>query len=122
MNGNNKIDKTKRDISILKKIAKYGEEIAETHKKFGDTIENFKADRDYFKSITMSLLQTGELANHLSNEFRQRYSDIPFHAIISLRNIVAHGYDSLEYEKVWIISHENIPALHARCLEILAEI
>jgi len=116
------MDKTKRDISLLKKIVKHCEEIAETHTQFGDRHELFRSDKPYFKSVTMDLLQIGELANHLSKDFRQKYQDIQFTQIIGLRNIVAHGYGRLTAETVWDISHNDTPSLRARCLEILSEI
>jgi len=115
------MDRAKRDIFILKKIAKYCEEIAETHNNFGNAYENFQNNKDYFKSVAMSLLQIGELANHLSKNFQKKYYDIPFGLIIGLRNIVVHGYGKLKTETLWKISQEDAPALQNRCLEILAE-
>jgi len=115
------MDKIKKDLSILEHIIKYCEEIEETHTKFGDKFDNFKDDKDYFKSISMSLLQIGELANHLSKKFQEKYKSIPYSGIISLRNIVAHGYGKLKAESIWQISHENTPELQKQCLEILKE-
>ncbi|MDR0306610.1 MAG: DUF86 domain-containing protein [Chitinispirillales bacterium] len=113
------MDKTKRNLSALEHIVKYCEEIEETHKKFGDKLETLKEDKDYFKSVTMSLFQIGELANHLSESFMNKYSDVPWKVIIGLRNIIAHGYGSLVYERVWDTSHEDAPILQKRCLEII---
>jgi len=116
------MDRNKRDISLFKKIEKFCEEIDETHKNFGNTLNNFNENKDYFKSVTMSLLQIGELANHLSKEFKEKYNDIPYSLIVGLRNIVAHGYGSLDQKNVWDISQEYVPLLQARCHEILSEI
>jgi len=116
------MDKTKRNILLLEKIAKHCEEIAETHAEFGDSYELFRLNKPYFKAMAMDLLQIGELANHLSKDFIKKYSDIPFPAIIALRNIVVHGYGLLDKESMWNTSHHKTPALHTRCLEILAEI
>ena len=115
------MDRAKRDIFILKKNAKYCEEIAEAHKYFGNSLEEFQNNQHYFKSVAMSLLQIGELANHLSKDFQKKHKDIEYAAIIGLRNIVAHGYDSLDWQKIWKISQEDAPALQNQCLEILAE-
>jgi len=115
------MDKTTRDILLLKKIAKHCREIAETHTEFGDRRELFRSDKPYFKSVSMDLLQIGKLAKHLSKDFRQKHKDIPFTQIIGLRNIVAHGYGKLTAETVWNISHDDTPLLHARCIEIAKE-
>ena len=116
------MDKIERDISILKHIVKHCKELAETHTEFGDNYETFQKDKPYFKAIAMDLLQIGELANHLSKDFQEKYTDIPYSRIISLRNIVAHGYGRLDIESMWQVSHENTPTLQKRCQEILAEI
>jgi uncharacterized protein with HEPN domain len=116
------MDKIKRDISLLKHIKKHCSEIAETHKEFEDNYETFKETKSYFKSIAMDLLQIGELANHLSKEFQEKYKNIPYSAIISLRNIVAHGYGRLDIESMWATSHEDTPALQKQCEKILTEI
>ena len=116
------MDKTKRDISLLQKIAKHCREIAETHTEFGNRRELFQSDKPYFKSVSMDLLQIGELANHLSNDFLQKHENIPFPQIIGLRNIVAHGYGKLTADTVWSISHLDTSLLHTRCLELLSEI
>ena len=85
----------KRDISLLQKIAKHCREIAETHTEFGNRRELFQSDKPYFKSVSMDLLQIGELANHLSNDFLQKHENIPFPQIIGLRNIVHTDMENL---------------------------
>jgi uncharacterized protein with HEPN domain len=115
------MDRTQRDISILEHIIEYCEEIPQIHKDFGNTYETFKTNKHYFKSVAMNLLQIGELANHLSKEFQKKYSSIPYSSIISLRNIIVHGYGNLEYETIWDASHEDIPQLQKQCFEIISE-
>ena len=116
------MDKQTKNIDLLKHIIKYCEETAETINKFGDSFDKFKEDKDYFKSISMSLLQIGELANHLSKKFTEKYSDISWAKIVGLRNIIVHGYGILETETIWEVSREYAPALQKRCQEILKEI
>jgi len=89
------MDRTKRDVSLLKKIVKFCEEIEETHEKFGNTLNNFNGNKDYFKSVAMSLLQIGELVNHLSKEFRGKYNDVPYSLIVGLRNFGENLFDRL---------------------------
>ena len=115
------MDKQAKNIDLLEHIARYCEEISQTHTAFGDSFEKFKGNKDYFKSISMSLLQIGELANHLSKDFQKKYADLPYSAMISLRNIIVHGYGILETKKIWDTSHQDTPALQIRCLEILKE-
>ena len=58
-----------RDISILKHMLRYCNEIEKTINRFGNNIEMFKNDNDYKDSLSMKIFQIGELANHLTDEF-----------------------------------------------------
>ena len=77
-------------------------------------------DKDYFNSACMSLLQIGELASHLTEEFAQTHADIPWRNIIGLRNVVVHGYGQLDSEIVWATIIDDIPELDLKCKKIIA--
>lgn len=49
------------NIQRVKHIKVYCEEIAETVNRFGAEYDIFSADKDYVKSISMSIIQIGEL-------------------------------------------------------------
>ncbi|MCM1058023.1 MAG: DUF86 domain-containing protein [Firmicutes bacterium] len=111
-----------RDKSILAKIMGYCLEIRDTH-------EYFKQDKALFinescgfiyrNSITMPILQIGELAKMLSEEFLDEYTEIPWKMITRMRDIVAHHYGSLDYEIVWNTSVSDIPNLFQEIEKIL---
>ena len=44
----------------------------------------------------------GEGARRLSQELRNRYPEIPWSAIIGMRNIVVHDYFGIDLEEVWL--------------------
>ena len=60
----------------------------------------------------MSLLQIGELANHLTQDFTAAHTQIPWRRIIGLRNVVVHGYGQLDTEAVWATVTDDIPELY----------
>ena len=115
------MDRTKRDIPLLEHIAKYCGEIADEHKYFGGNYEKFQSDKPYFKSVAMDLLQIGELANHLSKELIKKYNKVVWEKIIGLRNIIVHGYGSLQFKKIWDTSHEDATELQKYYLKIISE-
>ena len=115
------MDKTEKNISVLEHIIKWCAEIPELHKEFNDSYDTFKAGGSYFKSVAMNLLQIGELINNLSKDFQEKYSHIPYAGIVSLRNVIAHGYGTLEAEKLWIISHKDTIELQKQCTNIISE-
>ena len=59
----------------------------------------------------LHLLQIGELATGLSDDFRVQHNSIPWKGIIGLRNIIAHRYGSLNLNRIWDILTNEIPSL-----------
>jgi len=107
-----------RDTRIIKHIIEHIENALNTQKRFGNDIKVFVADKDYFNSVCMSLLQIGELAHHLTTEFTAKHADIPWRNIIGLRNVVVHGYGQLDAETVWATLTDDIPELYQKCKAI----
>lgn len=112
----------KRDIEILKKIIKYCEEIFQTQKYFGNNYDIFENNFIYQNAISMSILQIGELSNHLSNNFRETYHIIPWRNIIGIRNFMAHEYGNLDTNIIWSTILKDIPELYKNCLKIIKKI
>ena len=68
---------SERDRSILRHIISYCEDIEKANERFGNSLEAFKADKDYRNSCAMCILQIGELGGHLSLEFRAAHREMP---------------------------------------------
>lgn len=111
-----------RDKAVINKIIGYCDEIELTHQYFENNKELFFNKRDgfvYRNSITMPILQIGELSKNLSENFRKTYQDIPWREITGMRDIFAHHYGSLDYDIVWSTSKQDIPDLKDRFLMII---
>ena len=113
-----------RDKTILIKIIDYCLEIKDTHDYFKQDKELFINEKHgfiYRNSITMPILQIGELSKMLSTEFLNEYTKIPWKMIMRMRDIVAHHYGSLDYEIVWNTSIVDISELYLGIEDILKE-
>lgn len=110
-----------RNISILKHIVAYCEQIEETIQRFGKDYEIFSTDAIYRNAAAMCVLQIGELAGKLTDAFRAEHSGAPWRQIRGMRNIVAHSYGTVDPEITWEILTEDIPELKAYCSRILAQ-
>lgn len=111
-----------RDKLILLKIMDYCLEIKNTHDYFKQDKELFMNEKTgfiYRNSITMPILQIGELSKMLSVEFLNEYTKIPWKMIMKMRDIVAHHYGSLDYDIAWNTSISDIPELYLGIKEIL---
>lgn len=63
----------------------------------------------------------GEAANRIPKEEQANYPQIPWSQIVSLRNRLIHGYDSVDLDIVWQIITRDLPVLITALHEILSE-
>lgn len=70
-------------------------------------------DSDWIVPLAlMQLLQIiGEATRRLSEGFRLRHPEIPWARIVSLRNRLIHGYDTIDHDRLWIVATDDVPAL-----------
>src|SRR3989339_399259 len=72
-------------------------------------IKEFGINNQVLDASLMNFVVIGELANKLSNEFRNEITTIDWSAIKGFRNIIAHDYFGVNTEEVWqIIMSNNI--------------
>ena len=111
----------RRDKSIREKILGYCQEIEDTHQYFQEDKALF-CDRQrgaiYRNAISMPLLQIGELAKNLSDEFRNSHSEIPWKDAMRMRDLFEHHYGAIDYEQTWDTSHSSITELK-HCLQMI---
>jgi uncharacterized protein with HEPN domain len=53
----------------------------------------------------------GEAASHISKDTQSKYPSIPWAQVISLRNRLIHGYDSIDMDILWEILTKDFPLL-----------
>ena len=110
-----------RNISITAKLVFYCEKIEQATQRFGNSLEAFQSDFDFRSVCAMYILQIGELARALAEEFRQKYDEVPWRLIRGMRNIFAHDYHHLDVEETWKTIETDIPALRMYCEAILQQ-
>ena len=110
-----------RNIDILEHIVRYCDEIDEARKRFGNSMEALLADSIYRNAVAMCILQIGELAANLSDEFKVEHNKAPWQKIKGMRNIAAHHYGKFDVEIMFNTIEERIPELRDYCLSIVAD-
>jgi uncharacterized protein with HEPN domain len=84
-----------------------------------------RSDLDQDEMLTMGTLYVveflGEASRTISEEFRERHTQIPWAEIIGTRNRLAHGYAEVNLDVIWAIVNKDIPPL-IRQLEKAIEI
>mgnify|MGYP003484909624 FL=1 len=50
------------------------------------------------------------------------YPEIPWKKIIGLRNIISHEYANIDYDIIWSVISQHLPALSDQIIEIKADL
>lgn len=82
------------------------------------TKEEFCYDPDKQDLVVHSLEIIGEATTHLSQEFKEKYADIPWVEIKDLRNVLTHQYFRIDPEEVWEISQTDVEELYSFLVNI----
>jgi uncharacterized protein with HEPN domain len=53
----------------------------------------------------------GEAAGHVSEEYREAHTDIPWHKMTGMRNRLIHEYFRVNYGAVWDTVRDDLPEL-----------
>ena len=70
----------------------------------------------------MCVLQIGELANGLSDEFREETKgEMPWGMIRGMRNWIAHAYAEMDESIIWETATNDIPGLLSFCNRIIEQ-
>ena len=84
-----------------------------TFTKDSGSYDAFANDVKTRKAVIMSLLNIGELANHLPKKFIDANPQLPWKSMIGMRNLAAHGYHTMHLDIVWDTTQTTIPELLA---------
>lgn len=64
-----------------------------------------------YDAVCMNLLRIGECARFLDDQTKARLPNIPWPDIVNLRHRVAHSYETLKPEVLWLIASVSLPEL-----------
>jgi uncharacterized protein with HEPN domain len=84
-----------------------------------------RAELDTDRQLNLALVRlveiVGEAAARVPEDFRQRYSQVPWRQTVALRNRLIHGYDVIDFDILWVILRQDLPALIETLGEIVGE-
>ncbi len=106
-----------RDRALLKDM----QDASENIQKFiaGINLEHYKQDILLQSAVERQLEIIGEAAKKISATVQHNNPAIPWRGIIGQRNVLAHGYGSIDDEKIWIIASVRVPELIQQIEKIL---
>ena len=77
----------------------------------GKTRPDLDADRMLNLALVRLLEIVGEAANRIPKEEQALHPEIPWRDVVSLRNRLIHGYDSVDFDILWQIIVNDLPPL-----------
>ncbi|HEX7394790.1 MAG TPA: HepT-like ribonuclease domain-containing protein [Anaerolineaceae bacterium] len=98
-----------RDISYLWDMRQAAREIIEF--VLGVPYDLFEKDKKLRYAVERQLIVIGEAAAHVSAEFQELHSEIPWNQIIGQRNVLAHEYGEILVERIWLTATKSLPEL-----------
>lgn len=97
-------------LSAIDKINRYRKGIGK------DTFFNNEMLQD---AVVRNIEIIGEAASKLSESFMKSHPNIEWRTIIAARNRLIHAYDTIDYQIVWDVISEDIPALEGKLRPLL---
>lgn len=77
----------------------------------GLTKDDFIADETLKRAFVRSLEIIGEATKQIPDHLRQQYPEIEWRAIAGMRDRLIHSYFGIDYDIVWDVLINHIPAL-----------
>jgi len=115
------MDSQHRDIKAISQISFCCDKINATIVLFGRDLNLFKGNYTYQDACAMNIVQIGEMANRLSEKFRNEHPEIPWNFIRGMRNVFAHEYECMDVLRMWQTLMEDIPVLKDFCNKVLGQ-
>lgn len=113
--------KNDKDNDIIKYMIKLCNKIYSIRERLGNSYEDFVHDDIYQLSTCMVIIDLGESANNLTDNFKKENSHIPWNEVIGMRNVFAHNYMGIDFDEVWNTIENDIPSLEKELKKILSK-
>jgi uncharacterized protein with HEPN domain len=85
----------------------------------GLTREQFLSNETLRRAFVRSLEIVGEAAKKVPDEFRAKYPTVEWRAMAGMRDRLIHDYFGVDYELVWDVVQNRIPALRKQVASML---
>ena len=78
-------------------------------------------DETLQRAFARSFEITGEAAKNISSDFKKKHKEIDWKAMSGMRDVLVHRYFQVDWEILWTVIQEKIPALKGELESILSK-
>jgi len=89
---------------------------------YGSDIEDFLDNKHFQYACAFATSQIGERVKRLSLELTSGHSEVDWKVIARFRDLLSHGYESVNLRVFWDTTINDIPKLRKECELILTEL
>ena len=100
----------KHIIEAIEKIARYINE---------ENLESFKKNDLVLDAVTRELEIIGEAACNISQDFQEKYSNVPWGKMIGMRNRLIHEYFGTDRDIIWETCQTDLKELKGLIIKLL---
>lgn len=97
------------DVAYLWDMRRFATEV--TQLVAGTTYHEFVADWQKRRAVERCIEVIGEVATHVSKQFRDAHLEIPWRGLAAQRNVLAHQYDDIRIDAIWRVATIRVPEL-----------
>jgi uncharacterized protein with HEPN domain len=97
------------DLTRIRHMRDAGKEILEFAAE--NSQSSFSSNRMLQLAIVKDLEIIGEAANNVSAECQEKYSYIPWRAMVGMRNRLVHAYFGINLDVIWQTVQQDLPPL-----------
>ncbi len=108
-----------RDRGRLEDIVKYAQNVEVIIS--GISYEEFTKDIRIYYSVMKNIEVIGEAANMLTRHFRETHAELPWRQIVSMRNVLVHGYAQVSDADLWQTATNDIQPLCEQVLRYISD-
>jgi len=83
--------------------------------------QQFLEDELRQSAVIQKIGVVGEAAGKITPELRGRYPEVDWPKIVGMRNLLVHGYFSIQLGIVWMTAAQSIPELRQKIANVLAQ-
>ena len=83
------------------------------------TYDSFAENELYTRAFSRSIEIIGEAVKNLSQEFREKHSDIEWKKISGMRDKIIHHYFNVDYDLIWDVIKNKLPEIKEKIQKAL---